>query len=341
MTSKWPCAVIGKLAERLAQQKDAPRDLIVTLANDQIEVAHARILVYSEVLEVAHPLVYSEVLLDSELIEIIAHRTLEHQLAIAMRRTVSEAVSDALVETGNETVVVRLLENENAHISDATMAFLVEQSKRFDSYQNPLVNCATLSPDLAKRMYWWVSAALRKHILEHFEIDPSDLDDEIEHSVTDILAASAPSADSPISASLHLVDTIDASIKPELLIQLLRQGEISLFETLFGRLLDLRPTMIRRLIYEPGGEGLATACRAVGFDKPVFSSIFILSRQSRPCDEEVGEGELSQVLELYDRVDNETASSLLDHWRRSPKYLELQRQLEFHVAERAVGSLPA
>ncbi len=163
-----------RLAERLAHRDDAPRDLVATLANDEIEVAHPI-------------LVYSEVLLDSELVEIITHRTMEHQLAIAMRRSLSESVSDALVHTGNETVVVKLLENDSALISGATMAYLVEQSKRFDSYQNPLVHRSNLSPDLAKRLYWWVSAALRKHILENFEIDPSDLDDEIEHSVTEIL----------------------------------------------------------------------------------------------------------------------------------------------------------
>ena len=54
---------------------------------------------------------------DSELIEIVHHRTLEHQLAIAMRRRVSAAVSDALVEEGSPDVIKTLLENPNAAIS--------------------------------------------------------------------------------------------------------------------------------------------------------------------------------------------------------------------------------
>src|SRR5207302_5420863 len=67
------------LAEKLARQKDAPRDLVVTLANDEIGVAHPILM-------------HSEVLLDAELIEIIHHRTLEHQLVIAVRKSVSEPV---------------------------------------------------------------------------------------------------------------------------------------------------------------------------------------------------------------------------------------------------------
>ena len=96
------------LAERLAERADVPEDLVLTLANDEIEVAHPI-------------LVNSEVLRDLELIEIVQHRTMEHQIAIAMRPKVSEQVSDALVETTNEKVITTLLSNQNAIISNRTM----------------------------------------------------------------------------------------------------------------------------------------------------------------------------------------------------------------------------
>jgi uncharacterized protein (DUF2336 family) len=101
-----------QLAERLSDSKSAPRNLVLALANDEIVVARPILL-------------KSGVLRDPELIEIIHHRTLEHQLAIAMRTSVSEVVSDALVETGNTDVVKTLLQNPNARITEATMAYLV------------------------------------------------------------------------------------------------------------------------------------------------------------------------------------------------------------------------
>jgi uncharacterized protein (DUF2336 family) len=91
------------LADRLAAEARAPRELILALADDTIEVAFP-ILRQSPLLQ------------DRELIDIIQHRTLEHQLAIAMRSRVSGAVAAALVERGHLDVITTLLENPNAEI---------------------------------------------------------------------------------------------------------------------------------------------------------------------------------------------------------------------------------
>ena len=60
------------LAKRLAKRDDTPRELVLALANDEIEVAHPM-------------LIDSTVLHDADLIELVRHRTQAHQLAIAMR----------------------------------------------------------------------------------------------------------------------------------------------------------------------------------------------------------------------------------------------------------------
>ena len=168
------------LADRMAEESGAPSVLINILANDELDVAH-NILLNSEVLQ------------DLELIEIIQHQTFEHQLTIAMRNKVSEAVSEALVETGNTKVIKTLIENETAQISDDTIETLVNASKTEEPFQEPLLNRPDLSPHLAKRMYWWVSAALRKHIVEEYQIDPTELDQKIESTIKDLLGE--PEAD--------------------------------------------------------------------------------------------------------------------------------------------------
>ena len=112
-----------------------------------------------------------------------------------------------------------------------------------------------------------------------------------------------------------------------MLVQLLRQGEISLFEAVLGLLTNLRDNLVRRLIYEPGGEGLAIACRAIDIDKAIFGSIFVLSRKARPGDQNVAKGETSRALTFYDQVDPEAAAVILNRWRRNPDYLDLLRQV--------------
>ncbi len=302
------------LAEKLAHQKDAPRDLIVALANDEISVAQSILM-------------HSEVLCDEELIEIIHQRTLEHQLAVAMRKSVSEIVSDALVGTGNVDVTSALLENHDARISAKTMEYLVEQSERVDSYQNPLLRRPELDPELARRMLWWVSAALRRHILDNFLIKPSDFDDALEASASEL--AGLPVDETP-SKSEELVDSLSDSktISPHLLVETLRQGEIALFEAMLAKMTGIRSTVVRRLLFERGGEGLAIACRYVNIEPPIFASIFLLSRKARPNDPPPARGEIKRILAFYEKTSPEAAGQVVRTWQRGSDFLKAVRQLD-------------
>ena len=309
-------SVRQKLAERLARQSDAPRDLILALANDEIEVAHP-ILTKSTVLH------------DLDLIEIISHRTREHQLAIAMREELAEGVSEALVGTGNGDVIERLIENKGARISRATLDYLVAQSKENHRYQEPLLQRPDLGEELGKKMYWWVSAALRKHILDNFDIDETALDDEIESTVLQALDEVAK-FDATKDKPGELAERLDEAgvITPKLLIQVLRQGEVVLFESLFVKFTAIRLNLVQRILFESGGQGLAITCKAMETEKADFASIFLLSRKARPGDKTVDPGELSRAMELYDRIKADAAKTVLARWRREQPYLESIQSLE-------------
>jgi len=203
------------------------------------------------------------VLQDLKLIEIIQHRTFEHQLTIAMRNDVSEAVSDALVETSNVKVIQTLIENYTATISDNNLEYLVNESKTREPYQLPLLNRPDFSPHLAKRMYWWVSAALHKHIVEEYKIDPADLDQKIECTIKDLLGSHAREAprDEPSEGEIIGTHSMDLTrklastnaITPMLLLQTLCKGELRMFEGMFAQLTGLRTNLVCRLVYEASG----------------------------------------------------------------------------------------
>ena len=304
-------AVRRDLAERLSKQDDPPHDLIVVLANDQIEVAQP-------------VLMNCDVLRDMELIGIIRRRTHQHHLAIAMRRAVSETVSDALVETGNENVIKTLLENQDARISEATMAYLAEESRSVDSYQEPLIKRQDLPVDLAKRMYLWVSAALRDHILENFAVDPTELDKKLEGLADSIVTdpaqhAAGPEAKRPAELlARHLIE--ENEINWNMMVQVLRQGEISLFEALFGEMSGLRPERVQKVLYESGGEGLAIACRALDMPKSTFATTFLLSRRGETGKRVTDPRVLSRALVMFDKINPKTAQSVLESWRRNEDY---------------------
>lgn len=307
-------SVRRELANRLVKMKDAPHDLVITLANDDIEVAHP-ILIESDILH------------DADLVEIIQHRTMQHQLAIAMRKNLSESVTEALVEAGNHDVIKTMLENPNAHMSRTTMEYLVEQAKRMDTYQNPLLRRPELEPELAKRMYWWVSAALRQHIVEHFDVDPNELDATIESTVQEVMTAEAPSSGSkPLELAQQLEN--EGRITPDLMVKVLRQGEVPLFEAMFSKRSGLRLKLLRRLMFEPGGEALAVACKGIDIPKSDFATIFMLTRKARSGTGVMNPRELTRVLALYDRVRPEAARAMLGRWQRDSDYLNAMRLLQ-------------
>ena len=301
------------LAERLAEQPNAPEDLVLTLAKDEFEVAHPILL-------------KSEVLKDPDLIEIVQYRTMEHQVAVAMRANVSEQVSDALVETDNERVITTLLSNQNALISNSTMTDLVERSDRMPAYREPLVRRHDLPPVLAKKLYWAVSAALRKHIVANFDLDPSDIDEAMEAAVNDAMGIEGGPVSRQAASRGSAVEFCDQDL--QVLVGLLRKGEVPMFLDKFTSLSKLRLPLVRRLLFEPGGEGLAIACKGIGLDKATFISIFIRFRQGRLGDKEVEAEELSRALSFFAQTSPEAARALMRRWQRDPDYLNALRQLE-------------
>lgn len=311
------------LAIRLSDEPRAPSDLIYALANDNAEIAHP-ILMRSNVLK------------DAQLIEIIRNRDLEHQLSVAMRTSVSETVSDSLVETNEVAVIERLLENPRAEIGRQAMSYLVEQSQRVDAFQNPLIRRKDLPRELAERMYWWVSAALRSEILDRHKLDADQLDDVMESAIeaavrSDSELVSGGTVTSQLAA--NMVEQLGLSA--ELMIKVLRAGEIALFEHMVEQATELRQPLVQRLIYESGGEGLAIVCRALGFTAADFRTLHDLCAKARPQRKEAYPIARTQPAAFYDQIKPGAAEQVLDRWRRNPDYLDLLRQIESLAADPA------
>ena len=295
-------AVRVNLANRLSETGDAPYDLIRMLANDEVQVAY-RILSSSPVLR------------DADLVEVVRHRTMQHQLAIAIRKDVSEEVSAALVDVGTEDVIVTLLNNQDARISADVLEYLAEESKRIDAFQKPLVRRPDLPTELAERMYYWVSAAVRNYIVENYDVDIDDLDDQMSATVTDVMKDSKE--DSGVAAE-RLVDRLHdgGGLSADFALKSLRQGQVSIFEFSFSRMVGIRPVLARRIIYEQGGEALGIACRAIGLERSIYLQIYQLTRKARGSDNRLTKDEVVRPTHFYESITRESAFLVLRKWQR-------------------------
>jgi uncharacterized protein (DUF2336 family) len=310
-----------KLSHRLADLPGTPRELAVLLANDEIDIA-SPILMRSRALQ------------DTDLIEIIHHRSRQHILAVAMRRDLSMSVSDVLVETGHSDVIMALLNNQEAEISEASLAYNVDQSKHVDAFQEPLVHRRDLPRELAVNMCYWVSAAIRKFIIDKFQVDANDLDDTIQPILHEQVASAEAEARQPetLTPAEEAARAIRESGKltARLMIQTLRRGEIPMFEAMFAQASGLRLALINRLLYEIGGNGIAVIARGLRLTREEFATIYLLTRRARPGPAATGGGavDLGRALGFYDKVGTEAAMKVLERWRRDPQYLFAIKTIE-------------
>ncbi len=291
-------AVRQRMAERLAKDPQAPHDLVVALASDEIMVARPM-------------LTMSAALRDSDLIEIVRHKTKQHQLAVAARAQLSEAVSAAVAESGGSDVVAELLNNPSAKIAQATYAYIAERSKDETELQEPLLHRADLPGDIAARMYGWVASELKSIIETKYRVAPQAIERPMLDSLEQAAAEHAPEI-TWNAADLALADAIKAERinDPTVLVRLLRSGHVSLFEALFARYLNIGVRTARRIIYQPDGRALAIACRAAGIERPIFSALLDLVRI-----------EPHAALDLFRRVSPQESTAIVANWRRQEMML--------------------
>jgi uncharacterized protein (DUF2336 family) len=308
-------AVREIISAQIAERPDVPRELAKTLADDTIEVAYP-ILTRCKALK------------DADLIEIIRNRAFEHQLAISLRYDVSERVCSELVATGNRDVIVTLLENSGARIAQSTMAYLVDESKRVDSFQQPILRREDLDPELAKKMFMWVSAALRTFLLNKFKFDPAALDDLLERA--GIAGAQRASLETSLSSSDALAGDLheEGLINTELLIKALKERHVHLFVSMLTKATGLRRALITRFLLEASGEGLAITCRSLGMTQDQFVEIFKLTSKARSIKTGAGQSPHPSVLDLYEKMKRETAQEVVRHWLRNTEYLSAIRLVE-------------
>jgi uncharacterized protein (DUF2336 family) len=288
-----------RLADRLSQDPSAPRELILMLANDEISVAQ--------------PILRdNRSLRDLDLVDVIRRRSQRHQMAIAVRDNIGEAVSQALVDTGRHEVIGALLGNTSAQISDTLMAELVELSEHDRDIQLPLLRRRELTADLAARMYAWVSLALRQHILQSFDVDAATLDQALNASVRDSVndhALTTPTDD----PRYRLIEKLYAAgeLSPAFVVKSLKRSEITLFELASAKLAGMEPGDFRRTLYDGDGRAFAAVCRTIGFDQAVFADIYGTVAQADGRERSTERGDVAAIVDFYKRLGPDTAARMI------------------------------
>lgn len=309
--------VRAELAHRLADIPNAPVNLLVDLANDDIEVARP-------VLE------RSTALGDDHLSAIVSKHKTSHLAAIAGRQDVSEDLSDALVESGDEAALSTLVQNTGAQINRVTMSKVVEKAEQVEALHAPLLNRTDMPADLMHDMFWYVSSQLRERILSKAQdLDPAVVDELLAASEANVVTSVQVEKPRLSQAQRFINRKVEnRELNEALLVQLIRENLLPELVCAFARLTELDERTAKRILFDKSGEGLAVACKASRFDRATFSTLVLLGStdKSRSMDTTY------HLLALYDQVPTDVAQRTMRFWRIRRQTMDKAAELQSPAA---------
>jgi uncharacterized protein (DUF2336 family) len=293
-------ALRREIADRLADAPAAPRGVLRQLALDDINVA-------DPVLRRAGGLT------DADLMAVIAERGGAHARAIARRRDVSERLSGALVETGDEDVLLNLARNQGARFDLAAMQAMIAEAKRRPDLQEPLTGRYDLPPQLLTQLYFFVSSTLKRDILSRADLlEPSLVDVAAAASRRRLLEQAAREAAAEQSdAKRFIAEKMRlGAINEALLGALITDRRHTEFVYAFAWLAGVELAAAQTILKDRSFEALALVCRAARMERQFFARIVFSLRR-----DEASKAKALRILDLYLKVPEEAAGRLMRFWR--------------------------
>lgn len=246
------------LSAQLKSTPELPHDIALTLARDVDTVALPM-------------LKFSEVLTDEDLIEIVRTSGSNKQVAVAHRAQISTDVSDAVVDTGNAKAVARLVGNEGAALSDATLGRVFEEYNDAPAVADSLARRPDLPAAISEQLVAALSERLQNFLVSKHELSPdvaSNLILQTRERATMNLVEYG-SSDSELD---HLVEQLHRKdrLTPSLLLRALCVGDLNFFERAMVRLTALPIGNVRILIHDKGMLGLEPLYLRANLPKTLF-----------------------------------------------------------------------
>lgn len=232
------------LVTHLKHAPELSSDVAVVLAKDASDAVAVPMLEFSEALS------------GEDLIDIVRTQGSQHQTAVASRPTVSPAVSDVIVDHGDETAVATLVGNEGAEVADSTMHKVVDRFGDSEKVQTPLVMRSSLPIAVSERLVAKVSDKLIDRLVTHHEL-PGGLADDLVLQIRERANLGLLSADSNDSDVEMLVEALVRNRRstPSILLRAICVGDLGFFEAALAKMAGISVLNARRLIHDKGALG--------------------------------------------------------------------------------------
>ena len=256
------------MAEVFARSLEAPGAIVQALSLDQPSVA-------LPVLE------HSPLLIDADLVDIIATGNCVMQCAIARRINLPASVCAAIAEVGSAAAALELIENPNAELAPFSWDRIVERHGHLAAIRESMLVLedlpaatrialvAKLSDTLAQFVVArnWLSADRAGRIASEAR----------DRSAVNIAARSRGEDMSGLVRHLRATGQLTAG----LILRALLSGNLELFDHALAELSDLPPARVAALLHDRGGASLQALLTRAGFPPSTFAAFRVAIEASQ------------------------------------------------------------
>jgi uncharacterized protein (DUF2336 family) len=301
LSGDMEAAVRIELAERLAPVADAPRKLVRGLAADAA-------------IDVARPILEgSAALTDEDLVSVARRHGQEHLKAISRRASVSEVVSEIIVERADDDTLGVLLGNDGAALSRQAHEVVVDRAEANPALHAAVVNRRSLPVDLLNDMYFVVEAKLRAEILQrNSEVDPAALEAALAAGRNRVAAQDGALPADYVDAERDVRSLVARkALTPKALASMLRNRESTRFMVALAELAGIDFHTARVILERRELDALAIVCKAADFERSLFLTfaVLVLDRDADAM------GRARQYGDLYAELPKESAQRTLRFWK--------------------------
>ncbi|QPF94334.1 DUF2336 domain-containing protein [Bradyrhizobium commune] len=247
------------MAEAFARSTDAPAAIVRALSADQPSVA-------LPVLE------HSPLLIDADLVDIVATGNDEVQCAIARRVALPASVCAAIAEVGCAAAALELIENSCAELAPFSWDRIVERHGHLAAIREamlvledlPAATRAALVAKLSETLAQFVVARnwLSADRAERMTIEARD------RSTMNIAARSRGEDMQGLVRHLRITGQLTAG----LILRALLSSNLELFDAALAELADLPLARVSALLHDRGGNSLHALLRRAGLPEATFAA---------------------------------------------------------------------
>lgn len=293
------------LSERLSAMENAPLRMILTIANDEIEIADP-------------VLRKSPVLQDLDLLYILQAKGVRHGRAIAFREGLSAEVIDMLAGTKDFEIAVTLCENDGVSLTHRAFDIFAEMTRNHQALAKPLLSREDLPQDVAGQLYQYVSAELKNMLQARFGIGAAPVIAALEDVTLEMISTRTHRDHEQVDQLMAFAHNQQrrGELKLSGIVSVLRRGQLSMFLAQFAVYSGLPADTVKAMMRQESGKGLAMACRAMDVSKADFVSLYLLTDRFRSSHKRViNHKELTRVMTMYDDINPDEARKILKNSR--------------------------